>query len=73
MLERWFGEESEGLCASVATHGTAVSNYRAFVDGIDILSPANRKMAAMAKTSVQSRLRVNRAALRRFRPPAEVG
>ncbi len=73
MLKRCFGEESEGLCASLATHGTAVSNYRAFVDGIDILSPANREMAAMAKTTVQSRLRVNRAALRRFRPPAEVG
>lgn len=72
MLELCFGEESDGLHASIATHGNAVSNYRAFVDGIDILSPANRDMAIMAKTSVESRLRANQAALRRFNPTTEI-
>lgn len=69
MMARCFGEESEGLAASVATHATAVANYRAFVEGVEILTPANRQMARMEKTSMESRLRVNRAALRRFKPP----
>lgn len=69
MLNRCFGQETEGLVASAQSHGQAVANYRAYVEKTEVLTPANRDMNRMAKASISQRLAVNRAGLSRFRPP----
>jgi hypothetical protein len=70
MLHRCFGEETEAMSASASSHETAIANYRAYVEKADVLYADNRDMARMAKSTIDKRLKINRAALARFTPAA---
>lgn len=68
MLAACFTRESEGLAAAAKTHEVAAESYRAFVEPVSWLDPANREMRHMRRNSVQDTLARNRRALARFRP-----
>ena len=69
MLQRCFGEPSEGFERSLQSHRTAVDNYCAYVEQANYITRANKTMALMSRTNLDARLAVNRRALARFRPP----
>ena len=66
MLQRCFGEESEGLHESHATHQTALESYRKYLDGMDYVSEENRDMRIMAQSDLPGYLTRTRQALRHF-------
>ncbi len=69
MMERVFGQESEGMHLSQKTHQTALVSYREYVSSLTHLDATNRDMKIMAGNSLERHLRVNRRALRTFRAP----
>lgn len=68
MMQRVFGEESEGMHLSQKTHATALGSYREYVSTLTHLSSVNMDMKIMARNSMQRHLRNNRKALKGFRP-----
>jgi hypothetical protein len=70
MMRACFADETDALHASRETHRTAVESYRAFVEGVAHLTPANREMRRMAASDVPTYLARNRRALARFKTAA---
>jgi len=66
MIRRCFSEENEGISAAYRTHRTALDSYRSYVADMKFISPANKAMTIMERSSIQSYLSDTRAALRRF-------
>jgi hypothetical protein len=68
MLEKCFTQESEGLHQSFATHQKAIESYRAYVQDLSYLTPENREMRLMSKSSsLATHLQQNRSAFHRFK------
>jgi hypothetical protein len=70
MMQACFAEDTAALHASFQTHRTAVESYRAFVEGVSHLTPANREMRHMAESDVAGYLARTRRALAGFRAAA---
>lgn len=60
-----FGEETEGLHRSFATHKEAAKSYRSYLEGLDYLWRSNREMTVMEDQSIQNYLDLQRRALSR--------
>jgi hypothetical protein len=66
MLIACFAKESSGLQSSFDMHRTAVESYKVFVESANYLSPANREMRTMEKSSIPAYLNRNKHLLARF-------
>jgi hypothetical protein len=66
MLRRCFTEETEALHAGHRLHRTAVESYRAFVDPLPHVTPANRAMGLMAASTLPGYLAEARRGLARL-------
>ncbi len=66
MMERCFGEEHEGLHASLQSRAVALQSYREYLKPLAYVDETNRRMAHMEKNNVSRHLAGNRRALRRF-------
>lgn len=67
MMYRCFGEENDGNATSFDVLKTAADSYEKFLDPLDYVSDANRKMQVMRDTTLDGYLSTNRRALSRFR------
>jgi len=67
MMQRVYGEESDGLHRAHETHATALASYRQYLDGIDYLTEANRQVRHAEGPDIATALAANRRALERFR------
>lgn len=67
MMDRIYGQESDGLHQAYATHTTALASYRQYLDDIDYLTPANRRVEHAEGPDLPTVLEENRRALARFR------
>ena len=64
MMQKCFGEETEGLRESFRVHDEAVQSYRAYLDPLAYVSRENHTMAVMSRNSIARHLETNRRALR---------
>jgi hypothetical protein len=69
MIRRCFTEESLALERAYQTHRTAVESYKAYLADIDFISPANREIRLMSRSSKERYLRQARRTFRRFTAP----
>lgn len=63
MLWSCFGEETEGLHRSFATHRQAMQSYKCYLDPLDYIWSSNRHMTVMASQSLDTYLTCQRRAL----------
>ena len=66
MLKACFIQETEGLHHSFKTHQEAMDSYKVYLEPLDFVSPQNRSMAVMGRSSIPHYLQVQKRALDRF-------
>ena len=66
IMQKSFGEESEGFSRSHETYKTARESYKLFLDGLDFIEPHNRNMDIMNKTTLDKVIKNNKRALNQF-------
>lgn len=71
MMWKCFCEENDGVHHSFETFQTARESYIQYVSDLDYVSPINREMRIMQKTSVQSYLQENRNKMKKFEAQSE--
>jgi len=64
MMQKCFGEETEGLRESFRIHDEAVESYRAYLDPLAYVSRENHTMSVMGRNNIARHLETNRRALR---------
>jgi hypothetical protein len=60
MMRRCFTEESDGLHESFRTHRTALESYKRYLEPLDYVTPDNKAMTRMAKSTVAGWIERNR-------------
>jgi hypothetical protein len=67
LLQRSFGQESEGARLSHKTHETACESYKKYLgEGLGYVNRENREQRIMSGSTLEKHLSENRAALKRF-------
>lgn len=66
MMKRCFTQENQGIHNSYETHCVARKSYIQYVEGLEYVTPINREMRHMKKTSIERYLEDNKRELRKF-------
>ena len=66
MMYKCFTQENQGVQEAHRTHKLATSAYEAYLDDLDYVDPAVKKLSLMKQSTVERYLKINRRALPRF-------
>lgn len=67
MMEKCFGEESDGLHASFKTHQTALESYKTYLADLPFVNGHNKDMARMSRSDINGYLATARREMSAFR------
>lgn len=71
MMEKCFIQENQAMHLSHDTHKIAGDSYRQYVDGLSYINRTNKEMKLMKKASIESYIKTNKWAFRKFEVKSE--
>lgn len=71
MMEKCFIQENEAMHLAYETHKIAGDSYRSYVDALSYINKTNKEMKHMKKASIESYIKTNRRAFRKFEVNSE--
>lgn len=67
MMEKSFCEENQGIHLANKTHKIAKDSYEQYLSGLDFITPQNKKMDLMERSTIQNYIKTNTKKLDRFK------